>query len=123
MSLSGLFRGPPPDSEEEVEDEAKRAQDTLVFAACVVGLIDGTDRLKTREGHCWKALHDNGKRRSTRSATVVERSGAVGVAILVLDWAVCMNEAKQEFPPFIFPSFFSVYSKIILEVSRFLAPP
>ena len=43
MSLSGLFRGPPPDSEEEVEDEAKRAQDTLVFAACVVGLIDGTD--------------------------------------------------------------------------------
>ena len=50
MSLSGLFRGPPPDSEEEVED-AKRAQDTLVFAACV-GLTDGTDRLKTREGHC-----------------------------------------------------------------------
>lgn len=104
MSLSGLFLGPPPDSKEEVEDDAKRAQDTLVFAACV-GLIDGTDRLKTREGYCWKALHDNGKKRSTRSATVVERSGAVGVAILVLGW-VCMQEASVSS----FFSFFLLYS-------------
>lgn len=65
MSLSGLFRDPPPDSEEEVDEDAdaKRAaalvvrtqqrdeggtQDTLVFASACVGLTDSTDRLKLR---------------------------------------------------------------------------